>query len=1441
MQKHNKIIMKKSYTILAMLFLTLFLQNMLLSQVTLKLNNISVSGQVNTAQLCNVIITKTGTDSNFYNYYLEGSITHNKDGKVVTGQSGNFQLPFGTTVFTPANLNGCNYNIMNDKYKNLGINPPPGDYKICVVLKIRQPAISVAEDCITVKIDEQKEITKECVVSLSSPVDGSTVDIKSLTFVWSPAMPPPKGKVSYILSVYEFKKGLSKEEALRKTAILQQKDLVNTTFSYKESSKLLVTGKSYVWKVDAVQEGKVICSGGPLSFLLDPSCSDIGIDSLYIACDDDSNRVYDYRILIRNNCPGPNQPVDIKGLFIAAFGAGIATVALPPPPPPTLPGVILTVEPALSITLAAGATQWITGTFNAISMAGDQFEFFVWSQNPGYAKAYDFRDTTLPPCSCCEDFIKIVNNLNVTSVSGSNTNYMLSGNIQAGPNDICKIQAEWVYFSWKSKGINGNSDAVCRHCVKPSDYYGNFAPTPSPISSLLPVLTSNPLDPGYAYSREIIWSGATLVNISDGTPVHIPLSLPPANSLQGCCVDSIKMCIRFSFTDITCTTCDTLVTVKFARKPDVIMGLNQNYRENLLEHLYEAGANVNDEIKSDKLTSPKTNNLEINNTYINKNQNLSNVSKPIPGPGDWWFFGTYAGLHFTSSGVTAVTGNLDTWEGSSVLSENSGNLRFYTDGRNLYNSTVNTDPPIYTGMNGNSSTSQCGIILPFDNLRFGVVTPDWISRGADKTTPYYTGDNTHNGLTFYLFEDDGSYLSTTSLIQTPPATGHENQTTEKITAILNSVGDGYWLIGHGHDQNISSNYYSYPISKSNGSIGAEVISTTSLDYFDKGGGYMRASPNCDILAVNCGSKIEILTINRASGQLTQTMILDLTVIPTAGTTEGLAYGVEFSPSGRYLYVTRSWVNNAIIRFDLQAGTTSDIQNSGTIVTSSTATLKYVYGALSLGPDGNIYVARDKESFVSRIENPDSPTPPTSIVDIPLADTTYSGLGLPNFSQCVLVPPPPSPDTCKLCVRKWVDKAPYDGVYNTGEGISGQTFVFTPPLGSGSPFTGITDANGEIHIHNMNLTCGISYTVTETPILTGYTPVDPPSGSIDIPTTINCEINYHQFQNSLTTGSGSCDTCCTAFNNFWNMTPPVLTAFPGTNNAIYLFQTNITAGPSNFTEIRASMVNFHHINSNPDCDTCIKQPIFFGSILPWAAPMPWPLPSGGTVSANPGFTCFSADPIWDQNPREIVWRKNGDARLPLNPSVPFTMIFVFPPLLKNSCCCDTIAYCIRFTFEDAPPSCQACSYLYCDTIIRCYNSSTPQPYLEPQMENELKKELKKLYPNEFKDIKEDNNKKPQGKNENYEQNQKINTQGQSAGIISVNIDKRSNIKLKVFDLQGKEIMKIYDDYVNEGKYSFDLNHYNLAEGIYYYKLENDGKIDYQKVAITKQSGCNCGKK
>ena len=77
-----------------------------------------------------------------------------------------------------------------------------------------------------------------------------------------------------------------------------------------------------------------------------------------------------------------------------------------------------------------------------------------------------------------------------------------------------------------------------------------------------------------------------------------------------------------------------------------------------------------------------------------------------------WYFGDHAGLDFNSGTPVALTNSaLFTNEGCSSISDNNGNLLFYTDGITVWNK-FHAVMPNGTGLLGNPSTTQSAVIVP---------------------------------------------------------------------------------------------------------------------------------------------------------------------------------------------------------------------------------------------------------------------------------------------------------------------------------------------------------------------------------------------------------------------------------------------------------------------------------------------------------------------------------------------------------------------------------------------------------------------------------------------------------------------------------------------------------------------------------------------------------
>jgi hypothetical protein len=87
------------------------------------------------------------------------------------------------------------------------------------------------------------------------------------------------------------------------------------------------------------------------------------------------------------------------------------------------------------------------------------------------------------------------------------------------------------------------------------------------------------------------------------------------------------------------------------------------------------------------------------------------LQSQIPGPTTNWYFGNGAGITFNSGTPIALTnGALVTIEGVATISDDLGNLLFYTDGVTVYNRN-HTIMVNGTGLFGDISSTQSAIIV----------------------------------------------------------------------------------------------------------------------------------------------------------------------------------------------------------------------------------------------------------------------------------------------------------------------------------------------------------------------------------------------------------------------------------------------------------------------------------------------------------------------------------------------------------------------------------------------------------------------------------------------------------------------------------------------------------------------------------------------------------
>jgi hypothetical protein len=70
-------------------------------------------------------------------------------------------------------------------------------------------------------------------------------------------------------------------------------------------------------------------------------------------------------------------------------------------------------------------------------------------------------------------------------------------------------------------------------------------------------------------------------------------------------------------------------------------------------------------------------------------------------------------------------------------------------------------------------------------------------------------------------------------------------------------------------------------------------------------------------------------------------------------------------------------------------------------------------------------------------------------------------------------------------------------------------------------------------------------------------------------------------------------------------------------------------------------------------------------------------------------------------------------------------------------------------------------------------------------------------------------------------------------IFYEFSKTGNVQIILYDLSGKEITKLVDQYKNPGRYKIEFSAENFASGLYFYRLIHDGIVlDTKKMLLIK---------
>jgi gliding motility-associated-like protein len=306
-----------------------------------------------------------------------------------------------------------------------------------------------------------------------------------------------------------------------------------------------------------------------------------------------------------------------------------------------------------------------------------------------------------------------------------------------------------------------------------------------------------------------------------------------------------------------------------------------------------------------------------------------------------WYLGNNAGIDFSSGTPTALLNSqMSAVEGCASIADKRGRLLFYTNGLTVWDSShsimLNGN-----GLKGHLSSTQSAIIIPKpgnSKIYYIFTTDQW---GIGNGLNYSELDMTLNGGLGAINSNKNINLM-------------NGRTSEKLTAVQHANGRDFWVSTIKDNSDTS---YAYLLTI-NGVVNTPVKSVFGRN-FPISSGYMKYSPDGRFVAIALGGvdSFVICNFNASNGQFSNPIYVN----------KYSEYGLEFSPSSRYLYISEA--NGDVFQFDLKSGNKSNIISSKTTISNLGASK---VGAMQIGPDKKIYHAIRNTGYLNLIQYPDSP-------------------------------------------------------------------------------------------------------------------------------------------------------------------------------------------------------------------------------------------------------------------------------------------------------------------------------------------------------------------------------------------------------------------------------------------------------------------------------------
>lgn len=73
---------------------------------------------------------------------------------------------------------------------------------------------------------------------------------------------------------------------------------------------------------------------------------------------------------------------------------------------------------------------------------------------------------------------------------------------------------------------------------------------------------------------------------------------------------------------------------------------------------------------------------------------------------------------------------------------------------------------------------------------------------------------------------------------------------------------------------------------------------------------------------------------------------------------------------------------------------------------------------------------------------------------------------------------------------------------------------------------------------------------------------------------------------------------------------------------------------------------------------------------------------------------------------------------------------------------------------------------------------------------------------------------------------------SSTVISYNLPRAGAVSLQVFDMTGRRIAVLAEEFQSAGAYNYDFDASNLSSGVYMYRLQTSGTVLTRKMTLIK---------